>query len=168
MWPFGRNRDPSENSEYEALLAQSVEGLKFTTAAQQSMWRFGEEEEWNLDQADGRLIFTFSDGTVVQAKAQIIGSLNTLDGTWLWAWANNTIVDSLKCDALKLHDYGVAHRIDRLTSSKWPATEDDGWNMAALACRLCERQGAYRGVAGDTLVFMTFGTVAISRPGARA
>jgi len=34
--------------------------------------------------------------------------------------------------------------------------------MAALACKLCEAQGVYRGPAGTAFVFMTFGTVELN------
>jgi hypothetical protein len=39
----------------------------------------------------------------------------------------------------------------------------DGWHMAALANRLCERNGVYRGPAGTTFVFFTFGQVQLSK-----
>lgn len=161
MWPFGK-RDRT-NDEYEQLLAQSLEGLKTMTAAQQSLWHFGEEERWDFSQDDGRLIFNFADGTVAEANAQIIGSLNTLDNTWMWGWANSSIEDFLKQDSIALREFGRARRIDQLTLPKRPATEQDGWHMAALACRLCNRQGAYRAPSGHTLVFMTFGVVKINK-----
>jgi len=39
----------------------------------------------------------------------------------------------------------------------------DAWHFAAVAVRLCERQGAYRGPSGGTYVFMTFDTVSVSK-----
>ncbi|MEM7316566.1 MAG: DUF6882 domain-containing protein [Planctomycetota bacterium] len=95
--------------------------------------------------------------------AQIIGSFNTKDNSWLWAWDNPSVLDKLKAHALKLKEYGEEHGIERLTDRKWTGTEDDAWEMAALAVKLCDAQGAYRGPAGSTLIFMTFGKVKMSK-----
>jgi hypothetical protein len=97
------------------------------------------------------------------APAQIIGTYNTEDQTWLWAWANPSIDDKLKVDALKLRKYGEEHHIDKLTKRKWTGTEEDAWAMVALAVKLCEEQGAYRGPAGATHVFIAFGGVTLSK-----
>ena len=53
------------------------------------------------------------------------------------------------------------------------ATENDGWEMVALAMLLCDAQGAYRGPVGDVYVFMAFGPAKIqnrenAQPGAPA
>jgi hypothetical protein len=37
------------------------------------------------------------------------------------------------------------------------------WEFTALACHLCDAQGAYRGPAGTALVFMTFGEVTLAQ-----
>jgi hypothetical protein len=62
-----------------------------------------------------------------------------------------------------LRKYGEEHHIEQLTKSKWKGTEDDAWAMAALAVKLCEKQGAYRGPSGNTYVFIAFGEVKLSK-----
>ena len=94
---------------------------------------------------------------------QIIGSFDTTTSEWLWAWANPSIAEPLKRDSLKVKDYGQKHRITRLTSAEWFGKEDDAWSMTALACKLCEAEGAYRGPAGTTFIFMTFGKVELNK-----
>jgi hypothetical protein len=39
----------------------------------------------------------------------------------------------------------------------------DAWRMTALANRLCGSNGAYRGPAGKTIVFMTFGEIQLEK-----
>src|SRR5947209_19712354 len=36
------------------------------------------------------------------------------------------------------------------------SSEDDAWQLTALACKLAGAQGGYRGPMGSTLVFVTF------------
>jgi hypothetical protein len=150
---------PPPLTDFSELAGLAMEELRFKTEAHAAAWRLGQEEEWNLDQDDGRLKFSFPDGLVATCPAQIIGTFNSGDGTWLWAWANSSIAEPLTRDARRVKAYGEQHGITRLTESKWRGTEEDAWAMTALAAKLCGAQGAYRGPAGATYVFMTFGQV---------
>lgn len=160
---FGR-RDGGggETPEFQAFLEASLEGLRVQTGAHQGTWHLGEEERWDLSQDGGELVFTFPD-TTARAAAQIIGSFDGRAGTWLWAWANPSISASLARDSTRVREYGLEHRIRRLTEPTWPAEEMDGWRMAALANRLCRSNGVYRGPAGAAFVFFTFGEVRLER-----
>jgi len=151
-----------EPSEFKRLVDTSMEELRLKTMAHQKGWGFGKAARWTLDQSRGDLVFTFDDGVVATCPAQIIGSFDSADGSWLWAWANPSINGSLQRDSLRVKDYGHEQQIDRLTAAEWSGTEEDAWAMAALACKLCEAQGVYRGPAGTAFVFITFARVELS------
>ena len=160
---FGRGDVHGESPEFKSLLDTSIAELRAKNTGHQEGWGLGKAARWDLDQSRGDLIFTFNDGVIATCPAQIIGSFNKNAGSWLWSWANPSIVDVLKRDALKVKDYGQRHQITRLTSDKWTGAEEDAWAMAALACKLCDAQGSYRGPAGASYVFMTFGKVELSK-----
>jgi len=44
--------------------------------------------------------------------------------------------------------------LPRLTIRKWPASEQDGWAMAAIAARLLDARGVYRAPLKDGPLFM--------------
>ncbi|MEO5960415.1 MAG: DUF6882 domain-containing protein [Opitutaceae bacterium] len=159
---FGKKDDNGETPEFKALLEGSMEGLRLQTEAHHGTWHFGEEERWDFSQDTGELIFTFPD-MVVRAPAQIVGSFDSREGSWMWAWGNSSIADSLARGSVQVREYGEQHRIRRLTTPSCPAEEMDGWHMAALANRLCESNGVYRGPAGTTFVFFTFGEVQLTK-----
>jgi hypothetical protein len=48
-------------------------------------------------------------------------------------------------------------------SRKVACDEAEAWEFTALACKLCNAQGAYRGPAGSARVFMTFDDVQLSK-----
>ncbi|HTL56859.1 MAG TPA: hypothetical protein VL361_14355 [Candidatus Limnocylindrales bacterium] len=144
--------------DFEFALRTSMEQLMARTQGHQAAWDFGSEEEWILDQDEGELTFKFP-GRSTMAPVQIIGTYNTQTGVWLWAWANPLIASHMKKDALRLKAYGEQWGIQRLTTAEWAGQESDCWYMAALACRLCNRQGAYRGPAPDSHTLMVFGEV---------
>jgi hypothetical protein len=150
-------------SDFSTLQKVSNNELKLKTDAHRKAWGLGSMHRWGLSQDAGELVFTFPDGMKAVAPAQIIGTYNTEDHTWLWAWANSSIEEKLTVDALKVRKYGEEHHIERLTQRKWVGTEDDAWPMLALAVKLCDEQGGYRGPAGATHVFIAFGEVALSK-----
>ena len=88
---------------------------------------------------------------------QIIGTFDTNDSTWLWAWDNPSVRASLSHHAAQLREYGETNGVSELTTRKLSATEEQCWEFTALACKLNDAQGGYRGPSGSTLVFMTFG-----------
>ncbi len=160
---FGRGKDKGgETPEFKAFIEGSMEGLRLQTEVHQGMWSYGNEERWDFSQDTSELVFSFPD-MIVRAAAQIIGTFDRHESTWMWSWANSSISDSLKSDSARVREYGERHCIHRLTAPTWPAQEMDGWHMAAIANRLCERNGVYRGPAGKTFVFFTFGESQMSK-----
>ena len=139
-----------------------MEELQAKTTAHDASWRLG-QADWNVDQDNGEIVFTTPDGVTATAPVQIIGTYNSLDSTWLWAWDNSSIDVALQFHAGKVREYGFKHGIDELTTRKLQCTEDDAWMLTALACKLCDAQGAYRGPADSTFIFMTFGDVTLTK-----
>jgi hypothetical protein len=148
--------------DFDTLQKVSRDELELKTNAHKAAWGIDRIKRWDLSQDSGDLIFSFADGIKATAPAQIIGTYNTEDHTWLWAWANPSIDDKLKADALKVRKYGEEHHLDKLTQRKWSGPEDDAWTMVALAVKLCNEQGGYLGPAGSTHVFIAFGQVSLT------
>jgi hypothetical protein len=159
--PPATNVSP-QAADFQQLLDTSVAELKAKNEAHQA-WGLGSFDRWDIDQEDGHLVFTSDDGATATAPAQIIGSFSTKDNSWLWAWDNPSILDPLKTHSLKVKAYGEEHGIEKLTTRKWTGSEEDAWAMTALAVKLCDAQGAYRGPSGSSYVFMTFGEVQLSK-----
>jgi hypothetical protein len=153
----------SHDQELSDLLEASFAELQMKTAAHQAAWGIGKFERWDMDMDRGDLVFSNRDGTTATCPIQIIGSHGSLGGTWLWAWANPSVPDSLRIDSMKVKEYGESHQIERLTTPEFRADEREAWALTALAVKLCESQGAYRGPAGSTAVFMTFSEVKLSK-----
>lgn len=159
-YQLGPNHD-DETPEFKDFLEGSLEGLRLQTGAHQGTWQLGESDRWDFDQETGELVFTFPD-KIVSAPAQIIGTFDGQNSSWMWAWANESIDPALARDSIRCRTYGEQHHIARLTTPAWPCEESEAWAMTAFANRLCESNGAYRGPAGTTLVFFTFGRVTLT------
>lgn len=149
------------DAEYRALVEQSMEELRLKTGAHDAGWGLG-VADWAVDQDTGLITFTSAKMTAT-APAQIIGTFNTQDGTWLWGWDHPSVADNMAEHARLVHEYGLRRGVAVLTTRKLECGEAEAWEFTALACHLCEAQGAYRGPAGTALVYMTFGTVCLSQ-----
>jgi hypothetical protein len=146
---------------HQDFLKQSIEELRLKTAAHNRLWHLG-EADWSVDQDTGEIEFANKNGMVAKCSVQIIGTFDTTDSTWLWAWDHPSVQPPLRSHATRLLEYGEANKISTLTTRKLSATEDQCWEFTALACKLNDAQGGYRGPSSTTLVFMTFGEPKLS------
>ncbi|MCP4218286.1 MAG: hypothetical protein GY765_26860, partial [bacterium] len=124
---------------------QSKEGLAVQTQAHNRLWHIGEADQWNVDQESGKISWSFSDGTYVEADVQIIGTYNPNDGTFLWGWDHPSVLKKLQRNAQMVKEYGTKHNISKFTNRKILCTEDEAWEFTAIANRLSESNGGYRG-----------------------
>ena len=112
----------------------------------------------------GTIAFHFADGTVANASIQVVGTYNTSDGTFLWAWNHPSVPENLRQHARLAQRWGEKNRMTNFTSGKAICSEDDAWGFAAVANRLGNGNGVYRGPNETTLVFMTFGEIQLLKP----
>ena len=153
--------DSQDSAEYIELRDAASAHLQVLTQGHVESWNLGSAQRWDFDQEDGSLLFTFDD-LVATCPAQIVGSFNADKGSWLWSWANPSILEPLTQDALRVREYGEQHGFAKLTDEKWEGSEEDAWGAAAIATKVCERQGVYRGPAVPMLIFFTFGEVRLT------
>jgi hypothetical protein len=123
---------------------------------------FGEEHfDWNVDLDAGTISFTSATKTV-SAPVQVIGTYNTLDQTFLWGWDHPSVPEPRGADARLARRFGQLHDLPLFTTRMVECTEEQAWSFTAVALYLSGAQGAYRGPAGTTMVFMTFGEMTIT------
>jgi hypothetical protein len=148
--------------DFPSLVEAAMSGLRLQTEAHKS-WGLGRFARWDLDQQDGRLVFSDPSLGTAKAPAQIAGSLDLASGTWLWAWANPSVLPSLARHSDAVRALGERRGFERLTTAEWRATEADAWAMAAICNLINGTQGAYRGPAPGSSFFITFGEVELAR-----
>ena len=154
--------DGSTNQAAEAFVAAAREAVALQTSAHAGSWRFGAEDEWAADLEAGTITFTFfgdNADTTATAQIQVVGTYDTLDGSFLWAWDHPSVPEALRQHALLARQWGMDCEAAAFTSRKVSCTEDDAWTFAAVTARLANANGVYRGPAGDAFVLFTFGEI---------
>lgn len=146
----------------DAVFDRARSELAAKTEAHNGSWRM-DRARWDVDLEAGKISFVNQRGWTIVAPVQVIGTRSTKDGTWLWAWDNPSIPPARAVDALRVKAFGDAQGLEALTTRKIEASEEQCWELTAIAAHLAGANGAYRGPAGVAEVFMTFGEITITK-----
>lgn len=131
-------------NDWDRLAQKAYVALVEKQETLKSEYNLGQHERFDVDQEKGTLVFSNDGKPTVIAKVQYVGSVSTISNTWLWSWANPTILEKVKDQMHIVKEYGLAHKYRAITEDKWPADEADGWEMTYVTDYLLKTKGAYR------------------------
>lgn len=142
--------------EFHEFEHEAYEYLKARQDVLMSEYGMGAYERWDYYQETGE--FVFSDGGVPKLVAdfQVVGSVSTISNTWLWSWANPSVLERVKKDIHVVREFGERHELKELTEGKWEADEVDGWAMTNVTAKLLDAKGAYRCPDENGALFVVF------------
>lgn len=146
------------------FVAQSLAGLQLQTAAHDAAWGIGSVARWNLDLAKGEISFVCADGRLVVAEAQIVGTFNPREQTFLWGWDHPSVPEPMRAHARLTREWAEQHKVSDWLAREVHCTEEDAWKFTAVTARLGEANGAYRAPSDGPLVYLTFGELTMSAP----
>jgi uncharacterized protein DUF6882 len=150
-----RERNWRQDDEaFELLLEDAIRYLEEVQAALQRDFPIGRYERYDWNQGAGTLVFSQAGQPAVVADVQFVGSVSKASGTWLWSWANGSILEPVKARVREVRAHGEERRFLKLASARWEATEEDGWEMVAIAAYLLGARGAYRSPDGANFTFL--------------
>ncbi len=149
-----------ERTDLAVLLLEGEDMIEQLARAHRS-WGLGSADRWDLDQTTGIITWTFPDKTAT-APAQILGSFSPGSGTWLWAWANKSILPELSRDARGFRDWAEANGHPALAQPELDADAQAASTLVALAVRVTRATGYYKGPGSRSSVIITFGPVTLT------
>ena len=120
--------------------------------------RFGEVVDgldWNIDLGAGTLRF----GDRFTFDAQVLGSESEESGTWLWAWANESLdVPGALEVANRLRQLGSERGIDELTTPQFPVDQEcNGFLLTVAAQSIAKAPLFYRCDTGGGWAYFLIG-----------
>jgi len=139
---------------WQDFLRDCHEELRVKQAALSREFSLNRHQRWDWDQQRAALVFSNDGIAAVIATIEFVGSVSTRSNTWLWSWANPSMLDAVRSRILAVYDFGEARDYPNLTVPKWPAEEADGWDMAAVAARVLDAAGVYRTPDENGFTFM--------------
>jgi hypothetical protein len=120
----------------------------------ETAFSLSKHKRWDYDQETGLLVFSNDGVPAVFAEIEMIGSVSNKTDTWLWSWANFHFLENVRTCITAVRDHGETHGYSYLTVPKWPADEDMGWGVSAVAVQVLDAKGVYRVPSGSGFLFM--------------
>lgn len=135
------------DDDFERFLSSAMEELHEKQTLLAEKHGLGTFARWWFDQETEMLDFMDEDGRkVLEASVIDIGSFAQEPGTWKWAWANDSLTDSLRDKASSLK--ALADQTGFALFAEEGAFDIDGapmaWELAAVSVRHLGALGVYR------------------------
>ncbi|HXX95139.1 MAG TPA: hypothetical protein VEN81_16065, partial [Planctomycetota bacterium] len=148
--------DPLPEDQIQNLLRQSKWAVRSKMEENEKEFHLAGFTRFDWDPWRGELVFSSAGTPKVVARIQVVGTLSTKGGTWLWAWAIPSLLEPVRRSVLRVKEFGADNGVLRLIEPRWAAKEADAWEMTGLALRLSEAVGAFRAPGPDSSTFMIF------------
>jgi hypothetical protein len=115
---------------------------------------------WSLEQ--GQIAFPTA-ADVVVADLCVVGSVSVCEGTFLWAWENETIPVQARRRLEEVRTFGAKHELALLTTGEWRGGRAEGVEMVAVAGRVLDAEGVWIAPEGDVTLFFTLHRFRVQR-----
>jgi hypothetical protein len=158
----GRKSPLMTDQEFDRLLSDVVEQLKRKQDALTADHGLGSHAKWWLDQETGSLQFMSADGTP-QLVAQVIniGSYSSQSSSWKWAWANQSLPDTIREKSIRLKQLEDVTGISLFANDEAIGMDEAmAWELAAFSVWHLGAMGCYRAPSSNGLqVFLAITSV---------
>ena len=153
----GPATDAPANPRLTALVNEGQAQMRTHAESHHDAWGIGDAERWDLDESRGEIRFTFPD-KVVTAPVQVLATYSRPSRSLVWAWANNTVADSLSRTSDQARQYGAEHQIPSLTAGQLPDLDEAQANaFVSAAYAATGATGFYRDAGADGIPYLVFG-----------
>lgn len=136
---------------FEAFRAEANEELRAKQASLQAVYNLSAHGRWWFDQdAETLQFFDAQDRLRVEADVVYVGSYSRRSDTWLWAWANVSLLPKLrdKAQALRALASTTGHALFA-EADTFEVDEPMAWELAAMAVKHLGAMGCYRAPSAD-------------------
>jgi len=142
--------------EFEELLQLSLVYLEEQQEDCNAGYGLNKCNRMDYEQETGKMVFSSLATPKIITTFQIAGSFSSQSNTWLWSWDNPYLLENVVKELWKVKEYGEQHHIYKLVEPRWEATEDQGWDMTAIAAYIHKAKGAYKFPSDKIMTFAVF------------
>jgi hypothetical protein len=145
---------PRYTLDYDNLINESIVFLNKAQESLKNDYRISEWESWDYDPEEATLTFSHKGKIAIIAKIQFIGSYSDITNTWLWSWANSSILEKVRADLMFFGDFGEENGFEKISEAKWEADIRDAWDMSAITAYLLDGMGVYKAPSSNGPAFL--------------
>jgi len=110
----------------------------------------GASYRWTLDPPE--LMFERIQDVLV-AHVTVVGTCSQSEGTFLWAWANESMPAAAVRDLDMLRAFGAQHDLTMLIDPEWPAGHGESLEALIVAGRILDAKGTYVDNTGNVTIY---------------
>ena len=140
------------DTDWAAWSRESRRLMQARNDAWLSRWELEDASfHWTLDPPE--LVFHRSGDDVVD-DIIVVGTCSRHEGTFLWAWANETIPEAAQVGLDEVRDFGAEHDLGILIDAEWPAGHAESLEALIIAGRLLDAEGVFAAGTGDVTTYL--------------
>lgn len=133
------------DDEFEEFLGVALDELAAKQQQLMESYELGSYASFWFDQEQGSLDFRDAGGaTQLRATVIPVGSWSPGSDTWMWAWANESLLPPLREQSKPLQELACVTGLDVFENRGGSADEKMAWELTAMAVRHLKARGAYR------------------------
>lgn len=145
------------NVEFDAFLETCHAEFRQKQQDLANRFGLGTWASWNYDQTTNKLTFHDATGaTRVEALATFLGSFSPDAGTWIWGWANNSLLPQVRERSTALQGLAEVTGIKTFREKGGMRVDESrAWEMAAMSVHQLRALGCYNGPGERSSVFLS-------------
>src|SRR5690348_12820127 len=116
-------------SAYSELMQKATAYLRRRNEEARGTWSLGSLPRFDWDQQKGQLSFSRDGRVSIVADIQFVGSWSQTANTWMWAWANDSVLESMKREVQEVLEFGRLNDLEELTNPVWKGPIEAAWDM---------------------------------------
>jgi hypothetical protein len=145
--------------QFAAYRHEAVHQLMELNEGCEKTHRISSWPRWDYNFDAGTLTFSENGVPKVIATIQVIGSTSISGGTWMWAWANESLPATVTEAVRRVRAFGQEENLAQLTQECLPDDENLGWGMSAVAAKILRSKGAYRCPGDNGFVYVVYSSL---------
>jgi len=147
------------DEEFQIFLDTCFEELEIKQQKLIEEFNIGSFQKFEFDFEKAEIYFLNEGLVEVQANIIPIGSFNSENNTWMWAWANEGFPEDLRAKSARLKQLEEKTGFEIFGTEMPEIDEDMAWEMAGISLNMLNVQGVYRGPVNKTEYFYAIDNV---------
>ena len=141
--------------EFDQYREESLADLRRKQRMLSATYGLGEWKDFWYEQETSKLQFKDATGTVrVEAVVLPIGSFSSKSNTWLWSWANESLINTARARSERIKElYEITGLELFRNTGSGDFDEEMAWEITAMAVRHVNALGCYRMPFGTSQFF---------------
>jgi len=140
--------------EYGAFLDSCYEELQKKQDILLNEYQMGSFEEFWFDQETKTLQFKTDDEVKLEFAVVLVGSWSSKSNTWMWAWANESVVDEMREESSRIKELAAVTGNEIFEMTSFAADEYNAHEFVAMAVYHLGALGMYSAPSDMLKTFM--------------